>query len=129
MAITMNLTQGSVAVTSSSTAGIQIPRFQLPSVSITLASLSYFGGILSIGTSEEDITFTDVSSPRRLFMVNLDATNYVKWGPKSGGAMIEMGRLYPDGSQASFDIAPSGVTLRMIANTAACNVLFWLGSV
>lgn len=129
MAVTMTLVQGSASISSSSTAGVQVPRIALPSVAVTLASTLYFGGTLTIGTSEEDITFTDVSSPRRLYMVNLDSTNYVKWGPKSAGAMVEMGRLYPDGTQASFDIAPSGVTLRMVANSASCNVLFWLGSV
>jgi len=108
------------------TYGVRVPRFSAPSVTLTQTTFGYFGGVLSIGTSEEDITFTDVTTPRRLCMMNMDATNFVKFGPKSGGAMVEFGRLYPDSSPASFDLGPSGVTLRMIADTAACKVLFWL---
>lgn len=108
------------------TYGVLLPRFQVPSVTITQTTNGYFGGILSIGTSEEDITFTDVTTPRRLCMMNLDGTNFVKYGPKSGGAMIEFGRLYPDKSPTTLDLGPSGVTLRMVADTAACKVVFWL---
>jgi hypothetical protein len=94
----------------STTAGQRIPKFTSPAVTLTQTTVGYFGGILSIGSGgEEDITF-----------------NFVKFGPKSGGVMVEFGRLYPDGSAASLDIGPSGVTLRMIADTAACKVLFWL---
>lgn len=111
---------------SSTTAGVQIPKFITPSVTLTQTTLGYFGGVLSIGTSEEDITFTDVTTPRRLCMLNLDTTNFVKYGPKSAGSMVEFGRLKPDATPHSLDLAPSGVTLRMIADTAACKVLFWL---
>ena len=108
------------------TNGSRVPKFQVPSVTLTQTTVGYFGGILSIGTSEEDITFTDVTTPRRLCMLNMDSTNFVKYGPKSAGSMVEFGRLYPDSSFATFDLGPSGVTLRMIADTAACKVLFWL---
>ncbi len=93
----------------------------------TQTTVGFFGGVLTIGFgAEEDITFTDVTTPRRLCMINLDTTNFVKYGPKSGGVMVEFGRLKPDGTPHTFDLAPSGVTLRMIADTAACKVLFWL---
>lgn len=108
------------------TYGMLVPKFVAPSATVTQTTSGYFGGILSIGTSEEDVTFTDVTTPRRLCMLNLDATNFVKYGPKSGGAMVEFGRLYPDKTAGSFDLGPSGVTLRMVADTAACKVLFWL---
>lgn len=78
-------------------------------------------GTVDIGSgAEEDISFGDVT-PNLVVMRNLDGTNYVKYGPKSGGSMIEFGRLKP-GTSARFILAP-GVTLRMIANTAACKVL------
>lgn len=51
---------------------------------------------------------------------NLDATNFVEYGPKSGGSMIAFGRIEP-GSFAKFSLK-SGVTLRMKADTAAVNV-------
>jgi hypothetical protein len=108
------------------TYGSRAPKLQIPGVTLTQTTVGFFGGILSIGTSEEDITFTDVTTPRRLCMLNMDTTNFVKYGPKSAGSMVEFGRLYPDSSFASFDLGPSGVTLRMVADTADCKVLFWL---
>lgn len=79
-------------------------------------------GLVNIGTSEEDIAFSDITTPGWVLMWNLDPTNFVKWGPKNGAAMVELGRLLPDGEPACFRLAPSGVTLRMVADTAACNV-------
>ena len=75
-------------------------------------------GWVTIGTSEEDISFGDVT-PRFCLIENLDATNYVKFGPKSGGSMVLLGRISP-GGWARVEIG-SGVTLRMVADTAACN--------
>ena len=76
-------------------------------------------GFVSIGTSEEDIAFGDVT-PRFIMIENLDATNFVKYGPKSGGSMVLLGRVSP-GGMAPFELG-AGVTLRMVADTAACNV-------
>ena len=76
-------------------------------------------GYVNIGTSEEDIAFVDVT-PRVVIMENMDGTNFVEFGPKSGGAMIAFGRIEP-GSFAKFSLK-SGVTLRMKADTAAVNV-------
>lgn len=76
-------------------------------------------GTVAVGTSEEDIAFGDVT-PAWVIIKNLDATNFVKYGPKSAGAMVEFGRLYP-GMASLFYMAP-GVTLRMVADTASCNV-------
>lgn len=77
-------------------------------------------GTVSIGTSEEDISFGDVT-PKLVYMRNLDATNYVTYGPKSGGSMITFGILSPGQSARLW--LQSGVTLRMLANTGACLVL------
>lgn len=76
-------------------------------------------GYVNIGTSEEDISFGDVT-PRIVIIENMDATNFVKYGPKSGGSMVNFGRVSPGGI-ARFEMG-SGVTLRMVADTAACNV-------
>lgn len=77
-------------------------------------------GCVNIGTSEEAISFGDLTTPAWIFIQNLDATNYVTWGPTSGGAMVAVGKLLP-GEFALYRMAAS-VTLRMQANTAACNV-------
>jgi hypothetical protein len=83
-------------------------------------TIGKYGGVVSIGTSEEDLPVGDVGTNGYAFLKNLDPTNYVKWGPKSGGAMVEMGRLKP-GEAAWFRVAP-GVTIRAIADTAAVKV-------
>lgn len=78
-------------------------------------------GTVNIGTSEEDVAFGDVT-PGLIVMQNLDSTNFVKFGPKNGSnAMQLMGKISP-GKIAYFELG-SGVTLRMQADTAACNVL------
>lgn len=76
-------------------------------------------GYVNIGTSEEDISFGDVT-PRFVLIENLDGTNFLKYGPKSGGAMIAFGRVAP-GAFALLEMAAS-VTLRCAADTAAVNV-------
>lgn len=90
-------------------------------LSVDVAATGAFGPqTLSIGTAEEAITFTDITTEGWLFLKNLDGTNYVQWGPESAGAMVVMGRLKP-GEEACFRM-DSGATLRLKANTAACNV-------
>lgn len=77
-------------------------------------------GYVSIGTSEEDIVTTDVGTLGWMWMKNLDSTNYIQWGPKSAGAMVAVGRLHA-GEAVVLRLEP-GITLRMIANTAACKL-------
>ena len=78
-------------------------------------------GTATIGTSEEDVSFGDLTAPGWVWLVNLDDTNYVKYGPKSGAAMVLFGEIYP-GKRALFFLGAS-VTLRMVADTAACDVM------
>lgn len=74
-----------------------------------------------VGTSEEDLSIGDVATPGRVFLKNLDTTNYVDIGPKSGGSMVAAIRLSP-GESHTFKSGPS-VTWRAVANNAACRVL------
>lgn len=73
-------------------------------------------GTVSIGTSEEDISFGDVV-PGYVIIENNGATNFVTYGPKSGGSMVAFGKILP-GQFAIFYLAGS-VTIRAIADTAA----------
>jgi hypothetical protein len=83
------------------------------------------GGIQSIGTSEEDLVISDsVTTNGYLVLHNLDTTNYVDWGEKSGGVMKPIGRLKP-GDIAVFRMKPSE-TLRLVDNTASVKVEFFL---
>jgi hypothetical protein len=82
--------------------------------------------IVSVGTSEEDFDTGDVGIANAgiLMMRNLDTTNYVTYGPKSGGVMVAFGRIKA-GEPAAFRLEPS-ITMRWIANTAAVKVQVWL---
>lgn len=72
-------------------------------------------GMVDIGTSEEDISFGDIT-PGFVIIQNMDATNYVQIGPKSGGAMIAYQKIRP-GRFALIEL-DAGVTMRAKANTA-----------
>ena len=75
-------------------------------------------GYVTIGTTEETVTFGELGTAGWLMMQNLDPTNYVQWGPATG---VYVGRMEA-GEPAAFRIEP-GTTLYMKANTAACKVL------
>ena len=77
-------------------------------------------GLVSIGTSEEVVTITDISSLGWCYMKNIDPTNYVTYGPTVSSAMAPFGRLKA-GEACVFRLEP-GITLRMQANTAAVKV-------
>jgi hypothetical protein len=96
-------------------------RFEPPAYTADQAAVGGGApGMVTVGTSEEDISFGDVV-PGWVAMKNLDDTNFVTFGPKSAGAMVALGKLLA-GETAIFRLA-SGVTLRMIADTAACKLL------
>lgn len=101
-------------------------NFILPTIgnaqqSISQSTLGGGGpGFLSIGTSEEAVAFTDVSSLGWCYIKNLDTTNFVNFGPESAGAMVKVGRLKA-GEACVLRLEP-GITLRMKADTAACKV-------
>lgn len=78
------------------------------------------GGVLEIGTSEESITLTDLGTLGWAYFRNLDTSNYVTWGPDSTG-MVAVGRMEAGETAGPFRLEP-GITLKMQANTAACNV-------
>ena len=79
-----------------------------------------WSAITIVGTSEEDMLQIDVTVLGWIFFKNLDDANYVQWGAKDT-TMKTIGRLEA-GESACFRMEPS-VTLRWIANTAACKVL------
>lgn len=82
---------------------------------------------VNVGTSEEDFAVGDVGTPGLLWLRNLDTTNFVTWGPKATGAMVLMGKLLPTAdsnhqSPPTILYVATAVTLRWIADTAACDV-------
>ena len=73
-------------------------------------------GTVTVTTSEGDITI-GLTTPGNIVIENLDSANYVEYGPKSGGAMILLGKILA-GDWHKFYLGAS-VTLRMKANTAS----------
>ena len=93
--------------------------------SITIDQASALGGnpgTVSVGTSEEVVALGDIVTLGYCFIKNLDATNYVTYGPEAAGAMAAMGRLKA-GEFTILRLEP-GITLRAQANTASCDVRF-----
>ena len=73
-------------------------------------------GTVTVTTAEGDIT-TGLTTPGNYVIENLDPTNYVEYGPKSGGAMILFNKILPgDWHKAYFG---AGVIMRAKANTAS----------
>lgn len=83
-----------------------------------------WAGEQNIGTSEEVLSVAGVTAARAMLIQNLDETNYVDFGPESGGAMVAIGRLRP-GECALIPLKP-GIVIRAQANTAACEVAYML---
>lgn len=93
-------------------------RFDLGNaLKVDQAAIGAVAGVVSIGTSEEDLALTELATPGYAFFRNLDATNFVRLGPKSGGSMVAFAKLLP-GEVAMIRLA-AGVTIRAIADTAA----------
>ena len=108
------------------TVGLQLVngnlRVQFPQVAsqYTQTTSGLSDQVLSIGTSEENVSFTDVTTPGVTVLHNLDSTNYVEYGMSDAGTMKTLGKLMP-GDKHVLRLAAS-TTLRMKANTAACKV-------
>jgi hypothetical protein len=79
-------------------------------------------GTVNVGTSEEVISFAELTTLGIIQIINLDTTNFVQFGPESAGAMVAAIRLKP-GEPNQFRLEP-GVTYRAKADTGACNVQF-----
>jgi len=89
----------------------------LGQVNVDQANPGRGGHLQTIGTSEEDIDLGDISVAGYCFLRNTDAMNFVTYGPKSGGSMVDFGKLKP-GEPAFLRLAPS-LIIRAQADTAA----------
>lgn len=70
-----------------------------------------------VGTTEETVESTDITTNGWVHLYNTDATNFVDWGFSTG---VYGGRLMP-GGRAQFFMKPSA-TIYIKADTAACRV-------
>ena len=93
--------------------------FSPGNLQIDQAGTLVYAQIHSVGTSEESITaFGDIAdgSEGQVVLQNLDATNYVQWGPAT---TVYQGRMTVNNPVAIFNAEPS-MSLFWKANTAAC---------
>jgi hypothetical protein len=70
------------------------------------------------------ISTTGITTLGWMYVKNLDGTNYVTIGPDSGGSIVSFIKLKP-GEHCVFRLQ-TGITIRMLANTAAVRVLYAL---
>lgn len=125
--LTTKITTTLLNPTSSSTAALLKAAFDPGVFQLTQTTAAVFADVVTVTTSEQDIALPTNSKftaalQGMLCAINLDASNFVKIGPKSAGNMIEFGRLYPK-YPVQIPIAPS-VTVRWVADTSACSVMF-----
>jgi hypothetical protein len=93
----------------------------LSNLQFTQATAGADERIQNIGTTEETLGET-LTTTGWLFMRNLDAANYVEWGPATN---TYIGRIEA-GEFAVFRTVPAAVVY-VKANTAACDVWYrWL---
>lgn len=78
-------------------------------------------GVVSVTTSDTALTLS-VGTLGWAFIQNLDATNWVNFGPASGGSIVPALRLNPNEPGQLVRLVP-GTTYRVQANTATCKVL------
>ena len=89
-------------------------------ISVTQTTMGRHSPITVVGTSEEDLSFGDITTPGWVFIQNLDSTNFVTYGPKSGGVMVAFGKIKA-GEVACLRIDPT-ITWRWKADTASVKV-------
>jgi hypothetical protein len=95
--------------------------FQPGTVQVTQNAKGEFAITASVGTSEQDLTVpSDLVTLGYAFLRNLDAANFVEYGPKSAGVMVPFGKLKA-GEVACVRLFP-GITIRWKADTAPVQV-------
>ena len=95
-------------------------------LSLTQNAPGESAGVMSVPTTAGGTVLPvgSVTTSGFVTLTNLDANNYVQYGPTSAGAIVVCGKLKP-GETAVFRLDPSA-TLRLLANAAAVNVQFKL---
>lgn len=87
-------------------------------------------GALKVTTGGVTVSLAQLTLGGIVQIINLDPTNYVSWGLLDGGNFRPIGELLP-GEFATFRLSRSVLTanaaadvIRLVANTATCNVQF-----
>lgn len=91
-------------------------QFSPNGLTVDQAAIGRGGYCQKIGTSEEVVSFGDITTAGYCILQNLDALHYITYGPELTGAMVVLGKLKP-GEYAILRIAPT-VVMRAKADTA-----------
>lgn len=94
--------------------------FNPGSIQVTQNTQGAHGGVITVGTSEENLSVGDVVTPGYLVLRNLDSANYVTYGPTTGGSMYAFGKIKA-GETAILRLS-TGTTLRWVADTATVKI-------
>jgi hypothetical protein len=88
-------------------------------IRVTQTAPGYIDQIISVGTTEESISFGDLSTVGIVELVNMDATNYVEVGFSTGvyGDKLTAAKYIPHRYERN-----GSATFYVKANTAACKV-------
>lgn len=92
-------------------------RFSPGTINIDQSTIGRGGHAQVISIADDnEVDFGDISNAGWCTLQNLDDTNFVEYGPNSGGAMIPFGKLLP-GEYAVLRLSPS-IVMRAQADTA-----------
>jgi hypothetical protein len=91
-------------------------QIRTENLSLTQNVAALISKTVSVTTSEADLDTTGITTLGYALIKNLGPTNFLKYGPKSGGSMVAFGRLKV-GEVALLRLEP-GITLRWVADTA-----------
>lgn len=113
-----------IAATISSVNGeLTVARTGPTQLQVDQAKSEYHVVFQNIGTVAETIDTSAVTTEGYCLMKNLDATNFITYGPDSTG-QVDFGKLKA-GEVALFRIKDA-ITLKATADTAACDVILHL---
>ncbi len=96
--------------------GSFVEQFSPGQQSIDQTVVGRGGYVQSIGIADQVVTIGTMTNFGYAVLRNLDATNFVTFGPESGGALVPFGKLKP-GEIAIVRLKP-GIVLRAQADTA-----------
>lgn len=89
-------------------------------IRVNQTTQTIFKSVALINTTEESVTFPELTTPGICYLRNLDSTNFVQWGTATG---VYSGRLKASDIPACFRLDNGATTLYLKSDTAACRVL------
>lgn len=82
---------------STGAAGALRDSFATGAIKFTQATAGAFSRVVATSTTDTALTLSGITSPGWVMFQNLDATNSIKIGPESSGAIVAMIQLPPKG--------------------------------